>query len=446
MKICVNSQTPPLKFKLGFSELLEKYAPVDDPLDASMLEEGIDYERSPGGVTSMIYPLLRAMLEKKIISEVRWVATGVNYPPRVKFDDIIIEHVEIEESVTRRYTEFKESLWLEIHGLPSKGFWVEGYTGFVEYNLRHYKQLSKHIDLVDAFYVQDFQQLLVGQLIGPSAPAILRWHVPFKAENLNPRIRRFVLKAVEGFDGIVVSTRRDLESLVRSGYHGKAFQVYPYVDPAEWKGVPKSELERLKNALSIKDERVLLMVARMDPIKAHDVAIKALSRVKQDVKLVIVGDGSFSSSAKGGLAHSKGASWRASLEKLAKELHVEDRVVFTGYLGKRELEAAYALSSVVLLTSKIEGFGITVLEAWVNKKPVIVSDGAGVSELVVDGSNGYVFPSGDDKALAQKIEQALKADTDSLGSNGYETAKMCHLERACERERAILAEVVGEYK
>ena len=58
-----------------------------------------------------------------------------------------------------------------------------------------------------------------------------------------------MLKAVEGFDGIVVSTRRDLESLVRSGYHGKAFQVYPYVDPAEWKGVQKSELERLKNCL-----------------------------------------------------------------------------------------------------------------------------------------------------------------------------------------------------
>jgi len=39
---------------------------------------------------------------------------------------------------------------------------------------------------------------------------------------------------MESFDAVVVSTRRDLEGLVNSDFRGKAFQLYPYVDPDEW--------------------------------------------------------------------------------------------------------------------------------------------------------------------------------------------------------------------
>ena len=61
---------------------------------------------------------------------------------------------------------------------------------------------------VDLFWIHDFQQLHVGNLIGPSAPAILRWHIPFKLAAVSDRLKLLVLKNIEGFDSIIVSTRR----------------------------------------------------------------------------------------------------------------------------------------------------------------------------------------------------------------------------------------------
>lgn len=447
--MCINSQTPPLRFKLGYSELLEKYGQLDDPLDYASLEEGVDYEFSPGGVTAMMQPLLREMEKGGYVTESVWIGLGVNYPPRVKMGRSLVVHVEVDEHTLKRYTRFKELLWSEIHGTGSvleHGFPKEDYDGFVKYNTRTFDTVSEFLDQADVFYIQDFQQLLQGLLLGPSAPAILRWHVPFRPENLSRRTRWFVIRAMEGFDAVVVSTRRDLEGLLRSRYAGKAFHSYPFVDPSSWRIPGASEVQEFRDKRGLKqDDRMLLLVARMDRIKSQDVAIRALARLRtQNVKLVLVGNGSFSSSPKGGLGSSKAGSWRSHLEGVAREAGVRDRVSFLSYVPKADLECAYQSASLVLLTSKIEGFGLAVLEGWLYSKPVVVSSGAGVSELVVEGSNGYVFSPGDDRELASKLELALAAD-DRIGQNGYETAKQCHLERVKEKEKEILEDVIKGY-
>lgn len=74
---------------------------------------------------------------------------------------------------------------------------------------------------MDVSYVQDFQLLMTGGLIGPPAPAVMRWHVPFVPENLPFLTRRAVVKWIEAFDAVVVSTRRDLEGLIKGAYRGR---------------------------------------------------------------------------------------------------------------------------------------------------------------------------------------------------------------------------------
>jgi len=81
------------------------------------------------------------------------------------------------------------------------------------------------------------------------------------------------------------------------------------------------------------------------------------------------------------------------LRDLTQETGVKDKVIFTGYVTEKELASLYMRSDVVILTSRTEGFGLTVCEAWNYQKPVVVSKGAGVSELVIEGVNGYTFPS-----------------------------------------------------
>jgi glycosyltransferase involved in cell wall biosynthesis len=447
MRLCINTQTPPIKFKMSYNELLEKYGVLDDPLDLGSLEKGIDYEFSPGGVTAMVLPLLDRLMKSGFTVDPIWVSLGVSYPPNLLVNGITVSHVELAEADLRAYSGFKESLWSTIHGLAGRQPKKEEYWGYASYNWVNAEKLLQHVSDVDAFYVQDFQLLLTGQLIGMSAPALLRWHVPFVPENLG-KMHRFVLKAMEGFDSVVVSTRRDLEGLFRSSYHGRAYQVYPYIDETAWPPASSSSMEILKEKIKLEaDEPVMLLVARMDPMKSQDVAIKALARIKDRVKirLLLIGNGSFSSSKAGGLGRDKGTTWRSHLKETAKSLGVEDRVTFLGYASDSEVRAAYALSTATIVTSRIEGFGITVLESWINRKPVLVSRGAGSSELVSDASNGYTYDPGDDATLAEKMLLVLGSKNDQMGQNGFETSKQCLVGESAKRVKEILEETVANY-
>lgn len=448
VKVCINSQTPFIRFKLSYSDLVEKYGLLDDPVDVRLLEEGVDYEYSPGGVTAMVYPLLKSLMAEGYVSEAYWVSLGVNYPPHVVANGVLISHVELEDRFRRGYASFKEKLWAEIHGFGAHSVPLDEYAAYVHYNALVAQRLLELAERVDLFEVEDFQQMLVGQLIGPSAPAILRWHVPFVPEHFKGLLQRFVLKAIEGFDAVVVSTRRDLEGLIRCSYHGRAYQIYPFVDPSEWSAPTSSAIQEFLDLVGHrKDEKLVVLVARMDRMKSQDVAIKAVAKLRnrEKLRLAVIGDGSFTSSGRGGLAHGKAQGWRAELEGLARQLGVSDRVVFTGYLPKRLLEAAYSCADAALLTSKIEGFGVTVLEAWLYRKPVIVSSGAGISELVVDGSNGHVFPAGNHEKLAEKVLEALRPGSERLGENGYETCKRCHLKVVAQNIKGVYEQVSSPY-
>lgn len=447
MKICINTQTPPLRFKLSYTELLDKYGNLDDPVDVRNLEEGVDYDYSPGGVTAMVLPLLGSLSKSKFSEDPAWISLGVNYPPRVKLNDVTISHVELDEGNLREYASFKDSFWFLIHGLGERHFSKEEYLGYVRYNWVNTEKLFHYVGDTDVFFIQDFQLIQTGQLIGISAPTVLRWHVPFRPENLGDT-GVFVRKALEGFDSIIVSTKRDLAGLKRSGYRGLAYQIYPYIDGERWGRPPRSVVNSLKEKVGLgREERLLLVVARMDPIKSQDVAIRALAAAKKDgsYKLLMIGNGSFSSSRTGGLGRDKGAVWKNHLREVAGSLGVEDSLVFLGYATDEELRAAYRLASAVILPSRIEGFGIAVLEGWVNKKPVVVSRGAGASELVEEGVNGYTFEPGDHAALAEGIRKATGPAADRLGDRGAETVKQCLVSEASGRVKAVLEDTVTSF-
>ncbi|MCP8317617.1 MAG: glycosyltransferase [archaeon] len=449
LRICVNNQTPLVRFKLGYPELLEKYGTLIEPIDLRMLVEGEDYEYTPGGVTAMVYPLLKRMIKEGIIAEPHWVSLGPNAPSQVLVNGMMLYNVSLEDRDIPLYSNFKEGIWQEIHGLSQMQIKPSEYEAYTRYNWVTAQLLLKILPEVDLFWIHDFQQLQIGNLIGPSAPAILRWHIPFHLENLSKRLRTFILKNIEAFDAMIVSTRRDLEGLISAGYRGKAYQIYPSLEPDKWDRPSNNALNKFKDRFKLK-ENFLLLVARMDVIKGQDIAIKALSLLKDwfpGLKLVLVGDGSFTSSGAGGLSHPKGFIWRKELQKLAKELKVEDSVVFTGYSKDEELKAAYTLADAVIVTSHSEGFNLTTIEGWLYRKPVIVSRGAGSSELVNEGVNGYTFDPQNPKDLTEKIGLLLmkKEASIKMGENGFYTSRQCYVDNAVKRLAGIFDEVIKQF-
>lgn len=195
-------------------------------------------------------------------------------------------------------------------------------------------------------------------------------------------------------------------------------------------------------------DEVILVVGRMDRIKGQDVAIRALAEVVREhprLKLVLVGNGSFSGS-KSGLGLSKSARWKEHLQKIAHELDVSDHLVFTGYVNQRELDCLYERARATLLPSTREGFGLVVVESWLHRKPALVSERAGISELAREISKEILFDPDDPPKLAEKLARLLRGNDSAdrrLAERGMEVAQGCLLDTAVKAETGVIEEVLG---
>ncbi|MEM4416884.1 MAG: glycosyltransferase family 4 protein [Nitrososphaerota archaeon] len=449
MKLLVCSQTPLLRFTQSFQGF-------NEVVDASKMVEGVDFVFSPGGVTRMVYPLLMHMIDRNIVEEAHWVSLNPSGPDKAIFKGLRLHYVRLVGEALKGYGVSKERLWRLLHGLQDEYplslldiAWADDYAYYTQYNRvcsGKIMELDREVDF-DLFYIHDFQQLPTGSMLSTMKPKVFRWHIPFDETLIPAEWTDFLSRYLNAYDIVIVSCKRYMETLLKRGYQGRVYHIYPYINEKEY-GVPsRAELDAFRDKFGLSDERIISMVARLDPMKGHDRAIRAFARIANrvgDVKLLIVGNGSFSSSRQG-LGLSKGEIWRDRLTSMVERLGLRGRVIFTGHVSQRELEAAYTLSDFTILPSIMEGFGLVVVESWLYRKPVIVSRTAGISELIEDGVNGFLVSPDDVEELAGRM-MTLLADENlrrGMGETGYETSKLCSMERGFKEEIGILEELVG---
>jgi glycosyltransferase involved in cell wall biosynthesis len=453
MKICVNTQTPLMKFKAPKEELGQLNKAPTMTLNMNSLEEGADFEFTPGGVTRMVLPLLTHMMKMGVASDAHWVCLNPEAPASVRLDGITIHHVALKRERRVGYGLTKEVIWRVFHGLTQSRqtelLWADDFVDYTYYN-RVSAELIRTLDSqedFDLFYIHDFQQLPVGHMLQTLKPKVLRWHIPFDESMIPSDWSGFLSTYFNSYDAVVVSCRKYLDALRSFGYAGESFYVYPYVDQSVYDSPTRDDLAELKTRLNLRgNEKTILLVARLDPMKGHDTAMRAMPQVLAEVpnvKFVMIGNGSFSSS-KHGLGLSKSDKWLMELKNLAKSLRVEDNVVFAGYLPQRLLNAAYENCDMTILPSRKEGFGLVVVESWLYRKPTVVSSKAGIAELVDDGRNGLLVNPGDPAALADKISTVLTDArlADKIGENGYLTSRKCLIEEGVRAEGEIMRKLI----
>ena len=386
------------------------------------------YVPTIGGVAPLIKTQLTELLKRKYIDRAVWFSLNPNAPKNMTLSSrVSAVSVYLEGDGSKNYTNFKEEIWKNMHNLDSRNFTIREYLGYFKYNSRLAEIMLQDHEDISLFEIHDFQQLLLGAMLGPSFPTILRWHGPFFPEILTKKIRKFIVNGLEGNDAVIVSTKRDLEGLIRAGYKGRAYQIYPHVDNNLWKKAAKEKVSEFCDKFGIeKDDFLIVNVARMDGIKSQDDLIKAVATLKRkDMKLMLIGGSSFTSKD---LGHPKGELWIHELKILVKKLRAENIVIFAGSLDHVGLESAYSRADLFVLPSKIEGFGLVVVESWLYSIPAIVSRGAGVSELIMDGINGLTFKPGDHQDLAMKILRIYKDSklNEYIGMNAHNMSTICY--------------------
>jgi len=153
----------------------------------------------------------------------------------------------------------------------------------------------------------------------------------------------------------------------------------------------------------------LLSVGRLETIKRHDLAIRAMALRPGPIRLVIVGTGTQS----------------ANLHALVEELDLGDRVHFAGVVTDEALLALYAGALGVFFAPFDEDYGYVTLEAFLARKPVVTArDSGGTLEFVEDGVNGCICePRPEAMADAFSRLATNRAQAAALGEAGFERAR-----------------------
>jgi len=172
-------------------------------------------------------------------------------------------------------------------------------------------------------------------------------------------------------------TRGAVEKITKGGAHMS--MLHPCID------LDRFSLDvsgaRVRSSIAATGKFVVLFCSRMVKRKGADVLLRAIASV----------DGVF------GLFAGEGPE-RSSLQKLARELEIEDRTAFRGLVPDVELPEYYAAADAFCMPCsdrfgglETEGFGVVYLEAQATGLPCIAGRCGGSSEAVEDGVTGYVL-------------------------------------------------------
>ena len=133
---------------------------------------------------------------------------------------------------------------------------------------------------------------------------------------------------------------------------------------------------------------------------------------------------------------------RAHLEKIARELRVDSRVTFTGFLEQEKLRERFVQSHLFLHPSETgvdgnqEGVPNSMLEAMASGLPVFATTHGGIPEAIENGINGVLVAEGDADALACALLEAAAdpAALESMARRGADTVREKFEQRAQVRQ------------
>ena len=205
---------------------------------------------------------------------------------------------------------------------------------------------------------------------------------------------------------IVVATLAELTQLrfLYKADDKKMVVIPPGVDVTHFYPIASDEA---KMFIGLKPEdRMILFVGRIEPLKGVDTLIQAMSHLQKrasdgkPVHLAIIGGDPAASPEEMNAE-------MARLQKLCEDLGLDQSVVFLGMRDQDKLPYYYSAAEVVVMPSHYESFGMVALEAMACGTPVIASEVGGLAYLVRDGDTGFTIPDQEPEALGEKISMLL---------------------------------------
>ena len=182
--------------------------------------------------------------------------------------------------------------------------------------------------------------------------------------------------------------------------------------------------EKIRGQLKIDENEVVLMFSGYEfKRKGLMYIIEALPKIKEDVKLLVIGKDN-----------------PKPYRKLASKLGVIDKVIFMGFV--QDISEYYAASDIFVFPTLYEAFSLVTLEAVASGLPILATKVNGTEELIVNGYNGFFIErNGND--IAEKVN--ILVDDDGLrkkmSKNARKTAENYSWDKIAKKTLEVYEEV-----
>ncbi|MDO8460292.1 MAG: glycosyltransferase family 4 protein [Nanoarchaeota archaeon] len=223
---------------------------------------------------------------------------------------------------------------------------------------------------------------------------LAKWAVKYHDSAFGPS------RKLNQFDKIIAITKWEFPYLRALGIKREKIAYMP-------NGIPEEFFSQKK----LKETNKILFLGRVSPIKDLETLIKAIALISnKSIKLEILGPAE--------------EQYIAKLKHLIKHLNLQPRILFSPPIFDIKKKISKIDSAkIFVLPSKREAMPQSLIEAMSREKIVIASKNPGSSDIITEGKNGYLFPVGDAKALAQRINLALSSPHSSMKKSASESVK-----------------------
>jgi len=220
-------------------------------------------------------------------------------------------------------------------------------------------------------------------------------YIPFPQEAIQEFLKNAVHKWLRDFmqkcQHIVIPSESMREILVRDYGLEERYTVIPTGTDLE--PFLHADGKALRQENGWQDETILISVGGLAPEKNWDTLIQAFAKAYSqhpELRLVLIGDGPA----------------RESLQGLAAQLGIAERVTFTGVLPFEEIPRYMKAADIFSFASVTETQGLVTIEAMAAGLPVVAVDGSGTRDIIEHGNEGFLVKN-DSDALAKGIIKLL---------------------------------------
>ena len=237
-----------------------------------------------------------------------------------------------------------------------------------------------------------------------SVPHVINFHTVGAAENMfspgpaEPELRLIREKElVENCDCVISPTEREKKEIIKfyDGDPSKIAVIDCGVNLDLFR--PVNRKDALRRIGFQTEEKILLYVGRVDPMKGVDrlLAAAALLKGRVQFKLMIIG------------GDDPPRREQKRLQDMVQRLGIGESVIFAGSLPQEELPFYYSAADVFVLPSHYESFGMVGLESLACGTPVVATDVGVYPEILNGGLTGRLAPGGRPDSIAEKISEVL---------------------------------------